>query len=47
VKTVLGALAYDARGDLTADPRRPAYTLQVWRRTPDGRIDYAGNTVDP
>jgi branched-chain amino acid transport system substrate-binding protein len=47
VKTVLGPLAYDARGDLKADPRRPAYVLQVWRRTPDGRIDYAGNTIDP
>jgi branched-chain amino acid transport system substrate-binding protein len=47
VKTVLGSLAYDARGDLKAEPRRPAYVLQVWRRTPDGRLDYAGNTVEP
>ncbi|MCJ2084014.1 branched-chain amino acid ABC transporter substrate-binding protein [Methylobacterium sp. J-090] len=47
MKTVLGALAFDARGDLTADPRRPAYLLQVWRRTPDGRVDYAGNAVEP
>ncbi len=47
VKTVLGPLAYDGRGDLKSDPRRPSYTLQVWRRTPDGRIDYAGNAIDP
>lgn len=47
VKTTLGPLAYDERGDLKADPRRPAYALQVWRRTPDGRFDYAGNTITP
>ena len=47
VKTVLGSLAYDGRGDLKADPQRPAYTLQVWRRTPDGRLDYAGSSIDP
>ena len=47
LRTVLGDLAYDARGDLKLDPRRPATVLQVWRRTPDGRIDFAGNDVTP
>ena len=45
IRTVLGELAYDAKGDLKSDPRRPAAILQVWRRTPDGRLDYAGNEV--
>lgn len=47
IKTVLGPLAYDERGDPKTDPRRPAYALQVWRRTPDGRLDYVGNTISP
>ncbi|MCJ2036861.1 branched-chain amino acid ABC transporter substrate-binding protein [Methylobacterium sp. J-068] len=47
VRTVLGDIAYDAKGDLRADPRRPAVILQVWKRTPDGRLDYAGNDVPP
>jgi branched-chain amino acid transport system substrate-binding protein len=47
LRTVLGDLAYDARGDLKPDPRRPATLLQVWKRTPDGRIDFAGNDVAP
>jgi branched-chain amino acid transport system substrate-binding protein len=47
LRTVLGELAYDARGDLRPDPRRPATILQAWKRTPDGRIDYAGNDVTP
>ncbi|WP_200940878.1 branched-chain amino acid ABC transporter substrate-binding protein [Methylobacterium sp. Leaf113] len=47
IRTILGDLAYDAKGDLKADPRRPTTLLQVWKRTPDGRIDYAGNTVTP
>ena len=47
IRTVLGELAYDANGDLAPDPRRPAALLQVWKRTPDGRLDYAGNDVTP
>ncbi|NEU13060.1 branched-chain amino acid ABC transporter substrate-binding protein [Methylobacterium sp. BTF04] len=47
LRTAIGEIAFDATGDLKADPRRPAYTLQVWRRTPDGRIDYAGNAIAP
>ncbi|SFG37946.1 branched-chain amino acid ABC transporter substrate-binding protein [Methylobacterium gossipiicola] len=47
VKTVLGPLAFEGNGDPKADSRRPTYALQVWRRTPDGRLDYAGNTVEP
>jgi branched-chain amino acid transport system substrate-binding protein len=47
LRTVLGDLAYDGRGDLKPDPRRPATLLQVWKRTPDGRIDFAGNDVAP
>ncbi|GJD74480.1 branched-chain amino acid ABC transporter substrate-binding protein [Methylobacterium goesingense] len=46
VRTFLGEIAFDGKGDLRADPRRPAFGLQVWRRTPDGRIDYAGNDAD-
>lgn len=47
VRTLLGDLAFDAKGDLKPDPRRPAILLQVWKRTPDGRLDYAGNDVAP
>ncbi|KQP42374.1 amino acid ABC transporter substrate-binding protein [Methylobacterium sp. Leaf104] len=47
LRTILGDLAYDARGDLKPDPRRPATILQAWKRTPDGRIDYVGNDVTP
>ncbi|KQO68159.1 branched-chain amino acid ABC transporter substrate-binding protein [Methylobacterium sp. Leaf89] len=47
LRTVLGDLAYDARGDLKPDPRRPATVLQAWKRMPDGRIDFAGNDVTP
>lgn len=47
LRTVLGDLAYDGRGDLKPDPRRPATLLQVWKRTPDGRIDFAGNDIAP
>ncbi|MCJ2043247.1 branched-chain amino acid ABC transporter substrate-binding protein [Methylobacterium sp. J-078] len=46
VRTLLGEVAFDGKGDLRVDPRRPAFGLQVWRRTPDGRIDYAGNDAD-
>lgn len=38
VKTILGTLSFDGRGDQTSAP----VALRVWRRTPDGRLDYAG-----
>lgn len=47
LRTAIGPLAYDAAGDLRPDARRPSYALLAWRRTPDGRIDYAGNDVAP
>lgn len=47
LRTAIGTIAYDAAGDIRPDPQRPAYRLQVWRRTPDGRLDYAGNDVAP
>ncbi|MGU3361588.1 branched-chain amino acid ABC transporter substrate-binding protein [Methylobacterium sp. M6A4_1b] len=47
LRTILGDLAYDTGGDLKPDPRRPATILQAWKRTPDGRIDFAGNDVTP
>lgn len=37
-KTVLGDLSFDGRGD----PAGGMVLLRVWRRTPDGRLDYAG-----
>ncbi len=39
VRTSLGEVTFDGRGD----PGRDAVVLRVWRRTPDGRVDYAGN----
>ncbi len=42
-RTVLGPVAFDASGDRTGD----AVALRVWRRTPDGRLDYLGNDVPP
>lgn len=39
MKTFIGELAFDAKGDLSKSP----YSIQVWRRVPDGRIDYAGH----
>lgn len=38
-RTVLGSVGFDARGDRTGGP----VVLRVWRRTPDGRLDYAGH----
>ncbi|MBE7245068.1 MAG: branched-chain amino acid ABC transporter substrate-binding protein [Actinomycetospora chiangmaiensis] len=38
-RTLLGPVGFDARGDLTGSP----VVLRIWRRTPDGRLDYAGN----
>jgi branched-chain amino acid transport system substrate-binding protein len=43
VRTVLGPVNFDARGDRTGN----AVALRIWRRSPDGRIDYAGNDVEP
>ncbi len=38
-RTLLGPVTFDANGDQTGD----IVALRVWRRTPDGRLDYAGN----
>lgn len=38
-KTILGDLSFDGRGD----PAGGSVMLRVWRRTPDGRLDYAGH----
>ncbi|MCJ2135432.1 branched-chain amino acid ABC transporter substrate-binding protein [Methylobacterium sp. J-026] len=38
LRTLLGPVGFDARGD-----RIGGVSLRVWRRTPDGRLDYAGN----
>jgi len=35
-KTVLGMLAFDAKGDVT----RPDYSLFIWRKGADGKISY-------
>ncbi|KQP61339.1 branched-chain amino acid ABC transporter substrate-binding protein [Methylobacterium sp. Leaf108] len=43
VKTLIGDVSYDARGDLTAS----GYALHAWRRTGDGRVDYVGNQITP
>ncbi len=40
-KTVIGDLAYDAKGDIT----RPDYVVYVWKKGTDGKIDYAGNQL--
>ncbi|GJE58097.1 branched-chain amino acid ABC transporter substrate-binding protein [Methylobacterium trifolii] len=42
-RTVMGEVAFDAKGDT----RRGDLVLRVWRRTPDGRLDYAGNEPAP
>jgi len=34
--TVVGALSYDAKGDITT----PAYVVYRWRKTADGKVDY-------
>lgn len=43
VRTVLGPMSFDARGDRTGN----AVALRIWRRSPDGRLDYAGNDIEP
>ncbi|WP_267426699.1 branched-chain amino acid ABC transporter substrate-binding protein [Methylobacterium sp. GC_Met_2] len=42
-RTVLGAVGFDARGDRIGDRTGGPIVLRVWRRTPDGRLDYAGH----
>ena len=41
MRTLLGPVGFDARGDRTGSP----IVLRIWRRSPDGRLDYAGNEV--
>jgi branched-chain amino acid transport system substrate-binding protein len=36
-------VSFDARGDRTGN----AVALRIWRRSPNGRIDYAGNDIEP
>lgn len=43
LRTVLGPVGFDARGDRSGG----AVILRIWRRTPDGRLDYAGNEAGP
>ena len=40
-RTILGPVGFDSRGDRTGG----TVALRIWRRTPDGRLDYAGNEV--
>jgi branched-chain amino acid transport system substrate-binding protein len=40
-KTVIGDLTFDKKGDIT----RPDYVMYVWKKGPDGKIDYSGNEV--
>ncbi|MEE7491692.1 branched-chain amino acid ABC transporter substrate-binding protein [Methylobacterium oryzae] len=42
-RTLLGPVTFDARGDRAGAP----VALRTWRRTPDGRLDYAGNDAEP
>ncbi|SFM00624.1 branched-chain amino acid ABC transporter substrate-binding protein [Methylobacterium pseudosasicola] len=41
LRTALGPVGFDPHGDRSGG----TVTLRVWRRTPDGRLDYAGNEV--
>jgi branched-chain amino acid transport system substrate-binding protein len=41
VKTVIGDLSFDKKGDIT----RPDYVMYVWKKGADGKIDYAGNEL--
>ncbi len=43
LRTLLGEVAFDARGDLA----RPPFAVATWRRLADGRIDYAGTETAP
>jgi branched-chain amino acid transport system substrate-binding protein len=40
-KTVIGDLSFDKKGDIT----RLDYVMYVWKKGPDGKIDYSGNEV--
>jgi branched-chain amino acid transport system substrate-binding protein len=40
-KTVIGDIAYDKKGDIT----RPDYVMYVWKKNPQGAIDYTNNEV--
>ena len=40
-KTVIGDISYDKKGDIT----RPDYVMYVWKKGPDGKIDYSGNEI--
>jgi len=40
-KTVIGDIAFDKKGDIT----RPDYVVYVWKKGPDGKIDYSGNEL--
>lgn len=42
-RTIQGEIAFDAQGDL----RQGGVSLWAWKRTPDGRLDYAGSEVAP
>ncbi|SFK49784.1 amino acid/amide ABC transporter substrate-binding protein, HAAT family [Methylorubrum salsuginis] len=43
LRTLLGEIAFDARGDLA----RPPFAVATWRKLADGRIDYAGTETPP
>lgn len=43
LRTAVGPIAYDANGD----PLHPGYAVVLWRKTADGRIDYAGGEARP
>ena len=38
-RTVIGPVAFEASGD----PRPGGIALRVWKRSSDGRLDFAGN----
>jgi len=40
-KTVIGDLSFDKKGDIT----RPDYVMYVWKKGPNGKIDYSGNEM--
>ncbi|MCJ2089689.1 branched-chain amino acid ABC transporter substrate-binding protein [Methylobacterium sp. E-005] len=43
IRTILGPIGFDPRGDRIGDRAGGPVVLRVWRRTPDGRLDYAGH----
>ncbi|MEL6060554.1 MULTISPECIES: branched-chain amino acid ABC transporter substrate-binding protein [unclassified Methylobacterium] len=43
IRTILGPVGFDARGDRIGDRTGGPVVLRVWRRTPDGRLDFAGH----